>query len=434
MNDEQDDRDDRLDEAGHALAPIGPVARCGADLAIEGDQLVDVRARCRSRRDRSGRPRPRAVAGCPSKSRVPSRNRATATSSAAMSAAEARGPAMPASRAMRRAGNRSRSGARKSSRPAAMRSGGAAGDGRRSGWVRAYWMGSRISGVPSWAFREPSTEADGGVHDALRVDHHLDRVVVDIVQPVRLDDLQALVGEGRRVDGDLGAHRPRRVTEGLRRGSRGHHLRVGVEERAARRGQDQGGDVGHAIRRRGTARWPSARSRWVAARPGGWRYGSRAGHRRRWLPPVPEPAASPDGHPRRASPCWPSPRPCRRSSAARTGPRLTMPPVPTTTRSTSSRVASCSSASSPPTRSVPAGRSRAPRARSSARATAAGRNRAACSARVAPSWPVARATIRKSASIGGQDVDRLAPDGSGRPQEGDAAPSVSRGRRRHTGS
>ena len=60
-------------------------------------------------------------------------------------------------------------------------------------------------------------EPDGRVDDALRVDHHLDRVVVDIVQPVRLDDLQALVGERRRVDGDLGAHRPGRVAERLLR-------------------------------------------------------------------------------------------------------------------------------------------------------------------------------------------------------------------------
>ena len=60
-------------------------------------------------------------------------------------------------------------------------------------------------------------EPDGGVDDALRVDDHLDRVVVDIVQPVRLDDLQALVGERGGVDRDLGAHRPGRVAERLGR-------------------------------------------------------------------------------------------------------------------------------------------------------------------------------------------------------------------------
>ena len=83
--------------------------------------------------------------------------------------------------------------------------------------------------------------------DALRVDDDLDGVVVDIVQPVCLDDLQPLVGERRRVDRDLGAHRPGRVTQGLRRR---HGLELGrrrVEERAAGRGQDQRGDPGHGL-------------------------------------------------------------------------------------------------------------------------------------------------------------------------------------------
>ena len=39
------------------------------------------------------------------------------------------------------------------------------------------------------------------------------------------------------------------------------------------------------------------------------------------------PAASRGGRPRRASPCWPSPRPCPRASAARTGAGSTTPPV-----------------------------------------------------------------------------------------------------------
>src|SRR3954452_6822041 len=83
-------------------------------------------------------------------------------------------------------------------------------------------------------------------------------------------------------------------------------------------------------------------------------------------------------------------------SAARTGRRLTTPPVATMTRSTSSRVASASSASAPPTSSVPVGRSRAAAAPSSASATAAGRKRAACSPSSAPFDPVARAVRRKA--------------------------------------
>ena len=44
--------------------------------------------------------------------------------------------------------------------------------------------------------------------DRLRVDHHVDPVVVDPEQLVRLDHLEALVHQGRRVDGDLLAHGP----------------------------------------------------------------------------------------------------------------------------------------------------------------------------------------------------------------------------------
>ena len=57
------------------------------------------------------------------------------------------------------------------------------------------------------------------------------------------------------------------------------------------------------------------------------------------------PAASPGGHRRRASPCWRSPRPCRPAARPAPGRRLTMPPVATITRSTSSRVAKRSRAS-----------------------------------------------------------------------------------------
>ncbi len=89
-------------------------------------------------------------------------------------------------------------------------------------------------------------EADGGMDDALRVDHHLDGVVVDIVQPVRLDHLQALVRERRRVDRDLGSHRPGRVAEGLLR-AHGGEVRGLVEEGAAGRGQDERSDTGQRL-------------------------------------------------------------------------------------------------------------------------------------------------------------------------------------------
>ena len=46
------------------------------------------------------------------------------------------------------------------------------------------------------------------------------------------------------IDGDLGAHAPGRVTERLLRGDR-REGRWGVEERTTRRGQDERGDTGH---------------------------------------------------------------------------------------------------------------------------------------------------------------------------------------------
>ena len=207
------DRDDRLDEAGHA----GPPKRVGrerrADLGVERHELVEIGRRpAPAAEPRDGR---LEQPGMPAKSSVPARKRATATSSAAMSAAEARGPSRPASRAIRSAGKRVSSG-RAEVEPAG---GDEVGGGRRR--RPAVRVGQRVLdgkshvGGAELGLQRAVDEPDGRVDDALRVDDDLDGVVVDIVQPVRLDDLQALVGEGRRVDRDLGAHRPGRVAQGL---------------------------------------------------------------------------------------------------------------------------------------------------------------------------------------------------------------------------
>ncbi len=135
-------------------SPTGPLAKAARTSASRATSASTSGAWSPSMPNRSTAASSRR--GMPGKSSVPSRNRATATSSAAIRAADARLPVRPASRAMRRAGKRASSGSRKSRRATAIRSGGAAGDGRRSGCVRAYWMGSRMSGVPSWAFNEPS--------------------------------------------------------------------------------------------------------------------------------------------------------------------------------------------------------------------------------------------------------------------------------------
>ena len=157
----------------------------------------------------------------PGKSRVPSRNRATATSSAAISAADARLPVRPASRAMRSAGKRVSSGARKSSR----RRGHEVRRRRRRrealGVRQGVLDGETHVGGAQLCLQRAVDEQDGGVDDALRMHDDVDGVVADIVQPVGLDDLQALVGERRGVDRDLGSHGPGRVPQGLRRGDGG---------------------------------------------------------------------------------------------------------------------------------------------------------------------------------------------------------------------
>mmetsp|Transcript_1180 Transcript_1180/g.4669 ORF Transcript_1180/g.4669 Transcript_1180/m.4669 type:complete len:477 (-) Transcript_1180:87-1517(-) len=83
------------------------------------------------------------------------------------------------------------------------------------------------------------------VDDALRVNHHVDVIVRSAVQVVRLDHLQRLVHEGRRVARDLRAHVPVRVRRGLLLQKRGvllgtaEHLLVrDVAERAAGGGED----------------------------------------------------------------------------------------------------------------------------------------------------------------------------------------------------
>ena len=71
------------------------------------------------------------------------------------------------------------------------------------------------------------------------MDAHRDRVQRDAEQVMRLDELEALVHQGRGVDRDLGTHRPFRMVERLfDRDLVQVQLRVGPERTAAR-GDDQ---------------------------------------------------------------------------------------------------------------------------------------------------------------------------------------------------
>ena len=101
-------------------------------------------------------------------------------------------------------------------------------------------------GDPQLRFQRSVHERDSRVDDALGMDQDVDVLVGSIVQPVRLDHLQALVGESRGVDGHLGAHAPRWMGEGL---FGTHGLEIGglVQERAARCGQGESRDLRHAL-------------------------------------------------------------------------------------------------------------------------------------------------------------------------------------------
>ena len=203
----------------------------------------------RCRRRGPGRRRRRSATaassrrGMPGKSSVPPRNRATATSSAAMSAADARLPIRPASRAMRSAGNRPSSGARKSSR--------AAHTGPAAAWVtevargtsaRTGW-GDACRGCPA-GLQRAIDEQDGRVHDALRMDHDVDRVVATsysqrasmISRPLLASVAESIVILAPMVQvGCLSA----------RSGVTAASSRVGgIEERSARGGEHQTRDPG----------------------------------------------------------------------------------------------------------------------------------------------------------------------------------------------
>ena len=101
--------------------------------------------------------------------------------------------------------------------------------------------------------------------DGRRLDHDLDPLVRQAEEEVRFDDLEALVRERRRVDRDLRAHAPGRVSERIV-GCYVLELRsVAAAERAARGGEHDGVDRLRRRGPRGTGRAPSARCRRAGA-------------------------------------------------------------------------------------------------------------------------------------------------------------------------
>ncbi len=186
------------------------------------------RARARAgplpeRRRHRRRSRSRAASTSSTTSAMPShgirppRNASTATSLAALRVAGAPPPARPAAYARPRHGNASRSGVSKVSDPRRVQSMAPKGWSSRSGAPSARPIGRRMSGIESWATVAPSVNSTipwttdcGCTTTSIAVE-------VDAEQLVRLDHLEALVHERRRVDRDLGAHGPGRVLAARRR-------------------------------------------------------------------------------------------------------------------------------------------------------------------------------------------------------------------------
>ncbi len=111
-------------------------------------------------------------------------------------------------------------------------------------------------------------ELDHRVHDRLRVHDDVDAVEGDVEEQVRLDHLEALVDQGRRVDRDDRAHVPGRVRERLLAVSR-RRARRGCGHGTARRSRSApGGGPRRPTPLAGTAPAPSAPSRPARAAPG----------------------------------------------------------------------------------------------------------------------------------------------------------------------
>ncbi len=155
------------------------------------------------------------TAGNPGKFNRRSRNACTATSLAAFSMHRMQPAGARRRLRQREAGEAcSVSGARKSSRPALSRSRNSTPASMRSGHASAWAIGVRMSGAAQLRQHRAVHVLDQRVHDALRVHEDLDLRGRHAEQQARLDQLQPLVHQGRRIDRDLAAHVPVRMRTG----------------------------------------------------------------------------------------------------------------------------------------------------------------------------------------------------------------------------
>ena len=116
---------------------------------------------------------------------------------------------------------------------------------RRNRRRGAFRVGERVGDrhahvrVPEMGERCTVAEAHERVDDGRRVDDDLDPLVREPEQKMRLDQLEALVRERRRVDRDLRPHAPRRVGEGLLGRDVVELVSRSAAERAARGREDE---------------------------------------------------------------------------------------------------------------------------------------------------------------------------------------------------
>ena len=264
-----------------------------------------------------------------------------------------------------------------------------------------------MSGGDTCASVEPSTNSTiectidcGWTTASSRSQRHVE-------QQVRLDQLQPLVHQRRRVDGDDRAHRPRRVVQGLRRCDVGELAAVAAAERTARRGQHEPRDLARAApaqalgqgRVLGVDRHEQVvRGRRPARRP------PRPGPRRR-----------------SATPCWPAPRACRRPARPASRRRPAAPVMPLSTRSASMAASSATPSAPSRTRAVGRASRSAAAAAASARARSVTPNSSACAATVRVVGAGGQAHDLEPVRVGPHDVERLGADAA-RAAEQDHAP------------
>src|SRR5688572_2816382 len=71
------------------------------------------------------------------------------------------------------------------------------------------------------------------------MDHHVDLLERTVEEPVRLNQLETLVHQCGRINGDLGAHRPVRVSQRELWRDRVELLAIPAAQGPSRRGQDE---------------------------------------------------------------------------------------------------------------------------------------------------------------------------------------------------